>query len=181
MKGKILKFSLGLALTALTIPVFAQAPVGESKAETDLGKKVRHELVMLPYFSVFDNLAYKVEGNTVTLYGEVTRPVLKSDAGRVVKHIEGVQNVVNNIQVLPLSPFDNQIRRAEYRAIFGFGSLYRYALGTNPSIRIIVNNGHVTLEGIVDNQADKNLAYIRANGVPGVFSVTNDLRVAGRG
>ena len=181
MKGKILKFNLGLALMALTVPVFAQAPIGGGKAEADLGKKVRHELVMLPYFSVFDNLGYKVEGNTVTLYGEVTRPVLKSDAGRAVKHIEGVQNVVNNIEVLPLSPFDNQIRRAEYRAIFSFGSLYRYALGANPSIHIVVNNGHVTLEGVVDNEADKNLAYIRANGVPGVFSVTNDLRVAGRG
>ena len=181
MKGKILKFNLGLALAALTIPAFAQGPAGGSKAETDLGKKVRHELVMLPYFTIFDNLAYKVEGNTVTLYGEVTQPVLKSDAQRAVKRVEGVQSVVNNIQVLPLSPFDNQIRRAEYRAIFGFGGLYRYAMGTNPSIRIIVNNGHVTLEGIVDNQGDKNLAYVRANGVPGVFSVTNDLRVAGRG
>ena len=181
MKSKIQNFSLGLALLAVSIPAFAQAPVSGSKAETDLSKKVRHELVMLPYFTIFDNLAYKVEGNTVTLYGEVTQPVLKSDAARAVKRVEGVQSVVNNIEVLPLSPFDNQIRRAEYRAIFGFGGLYRYAMGTNPSIRIIVNNGHVTLEGIVDNQADKNLAYIRANGVPGVFSVTNDLRVAGRG
>lgn len=181
MKGNMLKSTLALALAVLTIPVFVKAEVGGTKSDADLGKKVRHELVMLPYYSVFDNLGYKVEGNTVTLYGEVTRPTLKSDAGHVVKHIEGVQNVVNNIQVLPLSPFDNQIRRAEYRAIFGFGPMYRYAMGTIPSIHIIVNNGHVTLEGVVDNEADKNIAGIRANGVAGVFSVTNDLRVAGRG
>jgi len=181
MKGTILKFSLALALSALAIPAFLSAEVGGTKSDADLAKRVRHELVMLPYYSVFDNLAYKVDGNTVTLYGEVTRPTLKSDAGRVVKHIEGVQNVVNNIQVLPLSPFDNQIRRAEYRAIFGFGPMYRYAMGAVPSVHIIVNNGHVTLEGVVDNEADKNIAGIRANGVFGVFSVTNDLRVAGRG
>ena len=181
MKGNIVKFSLALALTVLTIPAFLKAEIGGTKSDLDLAKKVRHELVMLPYYSVFDDLAYKVEGNTVTLYGEVTRPTLKSDAGRVVKHIEGVQNVVNNIQVLPLSPFDNQIRRAEYRAIFGYGPMYRYAMGVLPSIHIIVNNGHVTLSGVVDSEADKNIANIRANGVPGVFSVTNDLRVAGRG
>src|SRR5438105_2384233 len=146
MKSNILKFSLALALTAWTVPALLRADV-VTKPELDLSKKVRHELVMLPYYNVFDNLAYKVDGDTVTLYGEVTRPTLKSDAGRVVKRIEGVRNVVNNIQVLPLSPFDDQIRRAEYRAIFGFGPMYRYALGAVPSIHIIVNNGHVTLEG----------------------------------
>jgi len=94
-----------------------------------------------------------------------------------VKHIEGVGQVVNQIKVLPLSPFDDQIRRATYRAIFGYGGLYRYAMGANPSIHIIVDNGHVKLEGVVSSQMDKNIAGIRANGVPGVFSVTNDLRV----
>lgn len=150
-------------------------------APTSLPNSVRHQLVMLPYYSVFDNLAYRVDGNTVTLFGQVTRPTLKSDAGRVVQHLEGVEQVVNRIEVLPLSPFDDNIRRAEYRSIFGYAGLYRYALGANPSVHIIVNNGHVTLEGVVDNQGDKNIANIRANGVFGVFSVTNNLQVAGRG
>jgi len=117
----------------------------------------------------------------VTLSGQVTWPVVKSDAEHAVKKIPGVTQVVDNIKVLPLSPLDNQIRRAEYRAIFGFGSLYRYAMGAVPSIHIIVDNGHVTLVGVVDNEADKNMANIRANGVPGVFSVTNDLRVGEKG
>jgi hyperosmotically inducible protein len=114
----------------------------------------------------------------VILTGDVVWPVLKSDAEHAVKRIPGVANVVNNIRVLPLSPFDNQTRVAVYRSVFGFASLYRYAMGANPSIHIIVDNGHVTLKGVVDNEGDKNLAYIRANGVPGVFSVTNELRVA---
>jgi hyperosmotically inducible protein len=172
MKSKILTMSLALALAVTTVPLFARAP------QTDLGEAVRHELVMLPYFSVFDDLGYQVDGSTVILTGDVVRPVLKSDAENVVKRIPGVTNVVDNIRVLPLSPFDDQTRRAVYRSVFGFGSLYRYAMGTQPSIRIIVDNGHVTLKGVVDNEGDKNLAYIRANGVPGVFSVTNELRVA---
>ncbi|MGI8744498.1 MAG: BON domain-containing protein [Bryobacteraceae bacterium] len=146
-------------------------------APGNLVNAVRHQLVMLPYYSIFDNLAYKVDGGTVILYGQVTRPTLKSDAGRVVQKIEGVDKVVNNVEVLPLSSFDNSIRRAEYRAIFGYGGLYRYAMGANPSIHIIVDNGHVTLEGVVSNQGDKNLANIRANQVPGVFSVTNNLQI----
>ena len=179
MKSNLKKFTLSFALMALAAPAFLRADnTGGSRPEDVLVKKVRHELVMLPYYNVFDILSFKVEGNTVTLMGDVTRPVLKDDAGRAVKHVEGVQTVVNNIRVLPLSPFDNQIRRAEYRAIFGYASLYRYALGTQPSIRIIVANGHVTLEGVVNNETDKNLVNIRANGVPGVFSVTNDLQVA---
>ena len=179
MKSNLKKFTLSFALMALAAPAFLRADnTGGSRPEDVLVKKVRHELVMLPYYNVFDMLSFKVEGNTVTLMGDVTRPVLKDDAGRAVKHVEGVQTVVNNIRVLPLSPFDNQIRRAEYRAIYGYASLYRYALGTQPSIRIIVANGHVTLEGVVNNETDKNLVNIRANGVPGVFSVTNDLQVA---
>jgi BON domain len=173
MKATFQKISLAAALAILTVPMFAKS----NNAPRDLPDAVRHELVMLPYYSVFDNFEYKVDNGTVTLYGEVTRPVLKSDAANVVKHIPGVTNVVNNIKVLPLSPFDNRIRAAEYRSIFGFGGLYRYAMGTNPSIHIIVENGHVTLKGVVANEGDKNLAYIRANGVPGVFSVTNDLLV----
>ena len=178
MKGKFQKISLALAAAILTVPMLQQSAVGAPRR--DLTERVRHELVMLTYYSIFDDLEYNVNGDTVTLYGAVTRPVLKSDAEHAVKHIEGVSNVVNNIQVLPLSPFDNRIRVAEYRAIFGFGGLYRYALGANPSIHIIVDNGHVTLKGVVSNEGDKNIANIRANGVPGVFSVTNDLRVEGR-
>jgi hyperosmotically inducible periplasmic protein len=118
-----------------------------------------------------------VDGETVTLLGDVTRPTLKSDAENVVKHIEGVQHVVNNIEVLPPSPMDDQLRLALYRAIYGFPALEKYALGVQKPIRIIVKNGHVTLEGVVDSEADKNLAGVRANTVPGIFSVTNNLRV----
>jgi hyperosmotically inducible protein len=134
---------------------------------------------MQPYYSVFDDLSYNVntDNGVVTLDGAVTRPVLKSDVEHAVKKIPGVTQVVNNIKVLPLSPFDNRIRVAEYRAIFSFGGLYRYAQGAIPSVHIIVENGHVTLTGVVDTEADKNMAYIRANGVSGVFSVTNSLRV----
>jgi len=177
MKATFQKVSLAAALAILTVPMFAKS----NTAPRDLRDAVRHELVMLPYYSVFDNLEYKVDNGTVTLYGEVTRPVLKSDAANVVKHLPGVTNVVNNIKVLPLSPFDNRIRAAEYRSIFGFSNLYRYAMGANPSVHIIVENGHVTLKGVVANEADRNLAYIRANGVPGVFSVTNDLIIEEKG
>ncbi|MBZ5608353.1 MAG: BON domain-containing protein [Acidobacteriia bacterium] len=175
MKKKIQNISLAVALAVFTVPMF-----GRSDQPRDLNESVRHELVMLPYYSIFDDLAFKVDNGVVTLSGDVTRPILKSDAENVVKKIPGVTKVVNNIHVLPLSPFDNRIRVAEYRAIFRSGALYRYALGVNPSIHIIVDNGHVTLRGIVDNQADKNQVHIVANGVPGVFSVTNELRVAER-
>jgi len=133
---------------------------------------------MLPYYSVFDDLAYKVEGDSVTLYGAVTRPTLKSDAQNVVKKIEGVERVVNNIEVLPLSPNDDQIRRAVYRAIYSQPGLDMYSLRAVPTIHIIVKNGNVTLTGAVSNEGDKNRAYIAANGVPGVFSVKNDIQVS---
>jgi hyperosmotically inducible protein len=142
-------------------------------------REVRHELVMLPYYGVFDNLAYRVDGQTVTLMGQVTRPTLKSDAENVVKQIEGVERVVNNIQVLPLSPNDDRIRLQVFRAIYGQTGLDRYALQAVPPIHIIVDNGHVTLVGVVANKSDAEMAVIRANGVPGVFSVTNNLRVEG--
>ncbi len=174
MKSKFRNVSLAVALAVLTVPMFGRTidPKG------DLPNAVRHELLMLPYYSVFDDLEFTVDNGTVTLAGDVTRPVLKSDAENVVKHIAGVTNVVNNIKVLPLSSFDNRIRVATYRSVFGYAGLYRYAMGANPSIHIIVDNGHVTLKGVVANQGDKNLANIRANGVPGVFSVTNELLVA---
>lgn len=149
----------------------------EPKSRQNLIREVRHQLVMLPYYSVFDNLAYKVEGDTVTLEGQVTRPTLKSDAEGVVKNIDGVGRVVNNIEVLPLSPMDDQIRRAVYRTIFGEPGLSRYAESAVPSIHIIVKNGTVTLEGVVDSEGDKNLVNIRVNGVPNVFAVKNNLVV----
>ena len=148
-----------------------------SRSTARIIREVRHELVMLPYYGVFDNLAYKVEGYTVTLMGQVTRPTLKSDAENVVKKIEGVEKVKNEIEVLPLSPNDDGMRRAEYRAIYGDTVLNRYALQAVPPIHVIVKNGNVMLEGVVATEADKNVAGIRANGVSGVFSMTNNLHV----
>ena len=146
--------------------------------ETSIAREVRHQLVTLPHYGVFDDLAFRVDGSTVTLLGAVTQPVTKSDAERSVKHLEGVTHVVNNIEVLPLSPFDDQIRRAEFRAIYGDPALSdRYGYRAIPSIHIIVKNGHVTLEGVVANQFDKNLINTKANVVPNVFSVTNNLLV----
>jgi hyperosmotically inducible protein len=142
-------------------------------------REVRHELVMLPYYGVFDNLVYRVDGSTVRLYGQVTRPTLKNDAENVVKGIEGVTRVDNQIQVLPLSSMDDGIRIAEYRAIFGKPGLDRYAMQAVPPIHIIVDHGKVTLEGVVANEGDKNQAGIYANSVNSVFSVTNNLRVEG--
>ncbi|HTS62915.1 MAG TPA: BON domain-containing protein [Candidatus Acidoferrales bacterium] len=167
---------------ALTLLVCAAAIAqpGSQAAQDRLVKEVRHELVMLPYYGVFDNLAYKVDGSAVTLLGQVTRPTLKSDAQNVVKRIEGVERVNNEIQVLPLSSMDDRIRLAEYHAIYGHPGLDRYALQAVPPIHIIVDNGNVTLEGVVDTQADKDQAGVRANTVTGVFKVTNNLQVAKR-
>jgi hyperosmotically inducible protein len=148
-----------------------------AKAQERITKEVRHELLMLPYFTVFDNIAYKVDGYTVTLLGQVTRPSVKSDAESAVKHIEGVEKVDNQIEVLPPSGMDDGLRRRLYRTIYGYPALEKYAMGVQKPIRIIVKNGHVTLEGVVDTEADKNIAGIRANGVPDIFSVTNNLHV----
>ena len=148
-----------------------------AKAEQNLIREVRHQLVLLPYYSVFDNLAYRVDGDHVTLEGQVRLPTLKSDAQRAVKSIEGVASVTNKIEVLPTSPMDDQVRRAMYRAIYGEPTLSKYGWSAVASIHIIVKNGHVTLVGVVDSESDKNLAGIRAKGVPDVFSVTNNLTV----
>jgi hyperosmotically inducible protein len=173
-----------LALCLLTLPA---ATIAQDQANREqptarsterITKEVRHELLMLPYFTVFDNIAYKVDGFTVTLLGQVTRPVTKSDAENAVKHIEGVDHVDNQIEVLPPSPMDDRLRQRLFRAIYGYPSLQRYALGVQKPIRIIVKNGHVTLEGVVDSAGDKNLAGIRANGVSGIFSVDNNLKVS---
>ena len=136
---------------------------------------------MLPYYGVFDNLAYRVDGYKVTLMGQVTRPTLKTDAERVVKDIEGVEQVVNNIEVLPVSPNDDRLRMAAYRTIYGHAALNRYSLSAVPPIHIIVNNGKIALEGVVANEGDKNIAGIQANQVPGAFAVTNNLRTENGG
>ena len=159
---------------ALSAAAFA---AGGNPKPVQVGDQVRHELLMLPYFNVFDDLSYKVENGVVTLTGQVTQPILSRDAENAVRRIEGVERVNNQIEVLPLSPFDNRVRLQTYRAIYGYSPLERYGLGTQPSIRILVKNGNVTLSGVVRNKADRNLAFLRANGVPGVFSVTNDLRI----
>src|SRR5580692_2112030 len=151
----------------------------EPKPQQALMKEVRHVLVMLPYYSVFDNLAYRVDGDRVILEGQVVRPSIKSDAEAAVKSVAGVSSVVNNIEVLPPSSMDDQLRRALYRAVYGDPSLSRYGFAAVSSIHIIVKNGNVTLEGVVDSEADKNLAGLRANGVPDVFSVKNNLQVEG--
>jgi hyperosmotically inducible protein len=150
----------------------------EPIARQNLIREVRHQLLLLPYYSVFDNLAYRIDGDTVILDGQVVRPTLKSDAESAVKSLEGVAKVVNNIEVLPLSPMDDDVRRAVYRAIYSEASLSRYAYSSVASIHIIVKNGNVTLEGVVDNESDRNLANLRANAVPNVFSVKNNLTVA---
>jgi hyperosmotically inducible protein len=150
--------------------------------ETRIAREVRHQLVTLPYYGIFDDLAFRVDGDTVTLMGSVVRPTLKSSAENVTKNVEGVNKVTNNIKVLPLSGMDDQTRLAEYRAIYGDSSLgTRYGYRALPSIHIIVENGHVTLEGVVANQFDKNLINVRANAVPNVFSVTNNLVVENQG
>lgn len=148
--------------------------------ESRIASQVRHELLQLPYYGVFDDLAFRVDGDTVTLLGAVVNPVLKTDAESAVKGIEGVGRVKNEIEVLPLSPDDDRIRIAEYKAIYGDPVLStRYGYRALPPIHIIVRNGNVTLVGVVANESDRNLANIRANAVPGVFSVTNDLRTDG--
>ena len=177
MKKIFAQCVFGLLALAIGGGLGAQERRPSERGQQRLQKEVRHELVMLPYYDVFDNLAYKVDGGNVTLFGQVTRPTLKSDAERAVKGIEGVERVDNRIEVLPLSPNDDQIRRAVYRAIYGTTGLDRYGLRAVPTIHIIVKNGHVTLEGAVANEGDKNLANIKANGVAGVFSVTNNLQV----
>ncbi len=147
-----------------------------AQAQERLERVVGHELRMLPYYSVFDNFEYRVKGYDVELFGQVTRPTLKSDAERVVKKIEGVEKVTNRIEVLPLSPNDDRIRRAVFQAIYSSSFLTRYALQAVPPVHIIVKNGNVTLVGVVATEAESNVATIQANSVPGVFSVTNRLR-----
>lgn len=180
----------GIVAAALSFPASAPAANKDKNNQSayqnsdlaHLQQEVRHQLVMLPYYNIFDNLAFKVDpGGVVTLMGQVTNPVLKSDAGNVVKKVEGVTSVNNQIEVLPLSPMDWQIRRAVAAKIYRNPALSdRYGFQALPSIHIIVKNGNVDLEGVVANEGDKNIAGIEANSVPGVFSVKNNLQVEGK-
>jgi hyperosmotically inducible protein len=174
MRGKLLL----LLVLGLPSVLCSQTPRQiPPQAVGRITQEVRHQLVMLPYLDVFDNLTYSVTGYDVTLRGQVTNPALKKDAERAVKNIEGVEKVDNQIEVLPTSSMDDQLRLRLYRAIYGFGALEKYAMPVIKPIRIIVKSGNVTLEGVVDNKADKDMAGLRANGVSGAFSVTNNLVV----
>jgi hypothetical protein len=182
MKGmKGLKAGLVVLFTAFvfglgTMGVRADVANAPETNNQQLSKEVRHKLRMLPYYGVFDNLAYSINGSTVTLYGQVVRASTRSDAAHSVSRIEGVTRVINKIEVLPLSSFDDRIRAQTFRSIANTAGLHRYLRGTNPSIHIVVNRGHVTLTGVVSNKSDRQLAYIAANQVSS-FSVTNDLQV----
>jgi len=184
IRNRLMKFaraSAALALVALLAGAYtaraANTTQNPAVDEQALNKQVHHALIMNPWYGVFDNIEYKVNGTQVVLTGQVVQPVTKSDAEKSVRRVEGVTQVVDNIQVLPVSPFDDQLRRAEFRAIFSGTTLGRYTMGAVPSVHIIVDNGHVTLEGAVMNQMDYNIARIRASQVPGVFSVTNNLHI----
>lgn len=178
LRTKLLALAAVVALSASAALAAPANESGQAVGYDQLAKKVRHELVTLPWYGVFDNLEYQIDGSTVTLYGQVVQASTRKDAERRVSRIAGVSRVVNRIEVLPVSPFDDSIRARTYRALFGWNSpLFRYGRGVNPSIHIVVSGGHVSLEGVVSNEGDRNLAYMLANGVPGVFSVQNNLQV----
>lgn len=178
MKQTLTTFSLTLAFAVSSAFANSNATaINDGVTKSRIETKVRHELLTLPYLGIFDNLQYRVDGSTVTLLGQVARPVLKSDAGNVIKHLEGVTAVNNQIEVLPLSSFDDQIRLRVAQNVYGQPALNRYALGAYPSIHIIVKNGNVVLEGFVANKMDAQIAYMQANQVFGTFSVKNNLQI----
>lgn len=179
MRLRLVGFICLLCFASLSVVAQnAQRDQPSAKSQDRIIREVRHELLMLPYFGVFDYIAFKVDGSTVALLGQVVRPSLKSDAENAVKRIEGVDRVDNQIEVLPPSSMDDGLRLKLFRAIYGYPALERYSLGVQKPIRIIVKGGRVTLEGVVDSDGDKNLAGVRANGVSGIFSVTNNLQVS---
>ncbi len=169
--------ALFLVTAMMAASLFASAQKMATGSEGQIQTEVRHQLNMLPYVTAFDYMAFKIDGRNVTLVGQVTKPVVKSDAENAVKHVEGVEHVDNQIEVLPPSSQDDGIRMRLFRAIYGYPQLQRYELGTTKPIRILVKSGHVTLAGVVDSEADKNVAGIRAKSVPGTFSVDNQLQV----
>jgi hyperosmotically inducible protein len=171
-----------MACTAFFLQAVAQGNKKfSSKAQERITKEVRHRILSLPDFGTFDNIAFKLNGYDVVLFGQVIEPSLKDDAEKVVKKIEGVERVDNRIEVLPTSGNDDRIRRDVFNAIYRYAPLQHYGVGSNRPIRIIVNHGNVALEGVVDRESDKNMAGLRANGVPGVFSVKNNLVVPRKG
>ncbi len=175
---KLQTLVLGVGMMASILSFTVQNAMATTQGAEAVAKQVKHELNMLPYVNVFDYMTFAVDANgNVTLAGQVTNPVVKRDAGNAIKRIEGVEHVNNQIQVLPLSFMDNGLRVRLYRTIYSYPALEKYGVGINKSIRIIVDNGHVTLMGVVNDEADRNIAGIRANGVPGIFSVDNQLRV----
>jgi len=168
----------GLAVASSTDQASQQVTSSANqRTEQRLSGEVRHELNMIPEFTIFDNLAYRVDGRTVTLFGQVRDAIVKDSAEARVKHLEGVERVDNQIEILPASFNDDRIRRQVARAVFNDPRLFNYGIQSVPPIHIIVKNGHVNLEGVVRTQTDKDDAFIRANGVPGVFSVENNLQV----
>lgn len=174
MRNALSKLTALIAALFLASAVALAAPAAGSQP---MSKSVRKALVMLPYYGVFDNIEYSIASDgAVTLYGQVVRPTTKKDAEYSVARVAGVSRVVNKIEVLPLSSFDDSIRQRAYRTIFNTGGLYRYAMGANPSIHIVVSRGQLTLEGVVANEMDRRMANIAARSIPGVFSVTNNLR-----
>ncbi len=176
-----MKFLKSFLILSIAIIGFSFINVqAQSFSDTkSIEQKVFKKILSLPYYGVFDNIKFKVDGNTVTLYGKVYSLGVKSGAENVVKKIDGVENVINNIENLPPSSFDNSIRRNIVRSFArDGGNLYSYLREPNPSIRIIVDNGRIALEGYVSNKGDYNLANILANGIPGVFSVENNLVIS---
>lgn len=186
IKGENMRYRESLlSVLILTIAAFsAQSVVAQTDAQkveqARMERQIRKEILSLPYYGVFDAIGYELEGDTVTLNGYVVRPYTKKEAGDAVQDVAGVREVVNNIEVLPPSPSDDRIRVRIYRAIENSGSMYRYLLGANPSIRIIVNRGRVILEGVVAYEGDRTLAEIAATEIFGVFNVTNNLKLERR-
>ena len=172
MKRTVLGLVMTAAMAALAL---GDTPAGSTKT---LAERVRHELVMLPYYNVFDDLKFRIDNGVVTLMGAVTWPAVRTDAENAVKRLSGVVAVKNEIEVLPPSPMDDRIRLAEYRAVYSWPSLAWLRSIPVPPVHIIVKGGHVTLEGIAPTAMDRQVAYMRAMSVPGVFSVTNNLVVS---
>src|SRR6266404_4472060 len=186
MRNRSLRMIVIMLTTAsLFTPAFLRKVSARSAGQVDarLVKRIRHELATLPYYGVFDWLQFELRpDNTVVLRGQVVRPATRSDAGARVKEIDGVRGVINEIQVLPLSPQDDRLRVALYRTLYTWDSpLFRYATQSIPSIHIIVDHGRAMLKGIVDSKGDAQLAYVRARGVPGLFDVKSELVVSGEG
>ena len=177
MRKQVRNFVLPIVLGLVALPAAVAAQHDAKASLSETARQVRHELVMLPFLSVFDNLQYQVDGSTVILSGQVNRPSLKKAAEHVAARVEGVETVENQIEVLPVSFHDNRLRVRLVRAIYGHPVLDRNGLGAQPSIRIVVKNGDVTLEGVVNREMEKTVATLQANSVPGVFSVTNNLQV----